>query len=59
MIPQSTIINYVCRFLASEIEEIEKILEKDTISEPSKKLLSRVLKGYERDLKVLEVELWT
>lgn len=58
MISQSNLINYASCFLESEIEQIEKILEKDTTSENDRYILSRLLREYKNDLAELEVEIW-
>ncbi|XVG95832.1 hypothetical protein ACGCUP_00965 [Eubacteriales bacterium KG125] len=54
MILNSKLINYATNFLESEIEQIEKLLEKHSTSENDKKLLSRLLDEYKMDLKELE-----
>lgn len=57
MIPNSKLINYATNFLESEIEQIEKLLEKPSTSENDKKILSRLLDEYKMDLKELENEI--
>lgn len=56
MILHSKLVNYATNFLESEIEQTEKLLKKHSVSENDKKILSRLLKEYKRDLKELEVE---
>lgn len=56
MMSQSKLINYASCFLVSEIEQIQKILEKDTTSENDRYILSCLLRDYKNDLAELEVE---
>lgn len=58
MISQDKLINYASNFLDSEIQEIGLILEADDVSDADREQLSRLLKEYERDLKVIEREHW-
>ena len=57
MIPQDRLISYANNFLESEIENIEKLLNDETVDDVSKDILSKLLKEYERDLEELEKEI--
>lgn len=54
MISQSTIILYATNFLESEIEKITELLGKETTSYNDVKILEKMKKDYENDLRELE-----
>lgn len=56
MIPQDRLINYASNFLESEIEDIEKLLNDETVDDVSKDILSKLLDEYKHDLEVIERE---
>ena len=56
MIPQYRLINYASNFLDSEIENIEKLLNDETVDDVSKDILSKLLNEYKHDLEVIERE---
>ena len=56
MIPQYRLIEYASNFLESEIENIEKLLNDETVDDVSKDILSKLLKEYKHDLEVIERE---
>ncbi|MBF1167044.1 MAG: hypothetical protein HXL96_02580 [[Eubacterium] sulci] len=56
MIPQARLINYASNFLESEIENIEKLLNDETVDDVSKDILSKLLNEYKHDLEVIERE---
>lgn len=58
MIPQDRLINYASNFLESEIEDIEKLLNDETVDDVSKDILSKLLNEYKHDLEVIERERW-
>lgn len=58
MIPQDRLINYASNFLESEIEQIEKLLNDETVDDVSKDILSKLLNEYKHDLEVIERERW-
>ena len=55
MIPQARLIVYASNFLESEIEDIEKLLNDETVDDVSKDILSKFLNEYKHDLHDLEV----
>ena len=58
MIPQARLIVYASNFLESEIEDIEKLLNDETVDDVSKDILSKFLNEYKHDLEVIERERW-
>lgn len=56
MISQARLINYASNFLESEIENIEKLLNDETVDDVSKDILSKLLNEYKHDLEVIERE---
>jgi hypothetical protein len=56
MIPKDRLINYASKFLESEIENIEKLLNDETVDDVSKDILSKLLKEYKQDLEVIKME---
>lgn len=56
MISQDKLINYASNFLESEIEDIEKLLNDETVDDVSKDILSKLLNEYKHDLEVIESE---
>ena len=56
MIPQARLIVYASNFLESEIEDIEKLLNDETVDDVSKDILSKFLNEYKHDLEVIERE---
>nr|DAJ30528.1 MAG TPA: hypothetical protein [Caudoviricetes sp.] len=58
MISQARLINYASNFLESEIENIEKLLNDETVDDVSKDILSKLLNEYKHDLEVIERERW-
>lgn len=56
MIPQDRLINYASNFLESEIEDIEKLLNDETVDDVSKDILSKLLDEYKHDLGVIKGE---
>ena len=56
MIPQARLIVYASNFLESEVEDIEKLLNDETVDDVSKDILSKFLNEYKHDLEVIERE---